>query len=262
MAESLMGSSDSGDETPQFTEEEIEQAFSYFPTPEFWTDEDNLDMLQAILDFKFNAYPGSEFEADVEYYRNSRLVVYCLVCSNVELRSYEHFSTHVDGKPHKKKAARSGCEGTYTTLKTLTLLPISKAKMTYEEGTLEYELQRSSVPVIGMGFVFKEKFRGKMVYSCQLCIEPRLDHKEMFKHLTGNSHAMEYLAVKFQKKVSLANLSAERARVYECEGGVNFSIIDFTSHLPEGMQESCESGSTLSTPRVSRLSLKNRSKKD
>ncbi|XP_063593809.1 uncharacterized protein LOC134770794 [Penaeus indicus] len=152
MAESLMGSSDSDDETPQFTEEEIEEAiWSDFPTSEFWTDEDNLDMLQAILDFQFNAYPGSEFEADVEYYRTSRLVVYCLVCSNVELKSYEHFSTHVAGEPHKKKAARSGCGDTYSTLKTISLVPISKAKMTYAEGTLEYELQGSSVPVIGKG---------------------------------------------------------------------------------------------------------------
>ncbi|XP_037792025.1 uncharacterized protein LOC119587352 [Penaeus monodon] len=158
MAEALMGSDDSIYEAQQFTEEEIEEAFqSDFLTKEFWSDEDNLDMLQAILDFKFNASPGSEFEADVMYCRNSRLLVYCLSMSFKDL-------------------------------------------------------------------------------VCQLLF-----------------HAMEYLATKFQKNVSLANLSAERSRVYECEGGVNFSILDFSSHLPAEMQESQESDSKLSTLRVSRL---------
>lgn len=254
-----MGSDDSADEAPQFTEEEIEEAWwTDFTTSDFWTDEDNVDMLQAILDLKYNDYPGSELEADVEYFSNPRLVVYCLVCSNVELRSYKHFSTHVDGKPHKKKAAKSVYEDTCSTVKRLSLLPISKARMTYAEGTLEYELQRSSVPAIGMGFVFKEKYRGKIVYSCQLCSEARLDHDDMFKHLTCSSHAMEYIFVKFQKNVSLANLPVERSRVYECEGGVNFSIVDFSSHLPSKLQEASKSSSTLSPTRVSRLSLKDR----
>lgn len=30
-------------------------------------------------DLKYNDYPGSELEADVEYFSNPRLVVYCLV---------------------------------------------------------------------------------------------------------------------------------------------------------------------------------------
>ncbi|XP_042862190.1 uncharacterized protein LOC122247205 [Penaeus japonicus] len=251
MAESLMGSDDSAYDAPQFTEEQINKAYRMeFCTREFWIKEENVDILQAIVDSKFSAHPGSEFEADVEYYSNPRLVVYCLAC-NVELRSYENFIIHVAGKPHKKRAIRPVYKDTDNTLSNRTLQPISKGKVSFPENSLEYDLQRSGVPVIGMSFIFKECYRRKIVYSCQLCNKPRLDHDEMFKHLTGDDHAREYLAVKFQKRVTLANLPAERALIHEREGGVNFSIPDFSSHL----QGAEEGGSTTSLARFSRLSL-------
>ncbi|XP_069186236.1 uncharacterized protein [Procambarus clarkii] len=69
-----------GEEDASYTEEEIERAFREdFPTNDFWTDENNVDILQCILDKEFNSEPGYEYEASYMDCSTPRLIVICLV---------------------------------------------------------------------------------------------------------------------------------------------------------------------------------------
>ncbi|XP_069186212.1 uncharacterized protein [Procambarus clarkii] len=235
-----------GEEDASYTEEEIERAFREdFPTNDFWTDENNVDILQCILDKEFNSEPGYEYEASYMDYSTPRLIVICLLCGFVELKSYYHFMSHDKGKAHYKKRA---------SVQQMSVQPPQPAKgvsgvklgmfyKSFPTGSLEKEIIDSTVPIIGVSFIFKEIYYNQMTFSCQLCQMSRINQENMLTHLKSYEHTNRYVEVKFQEKLTKAELKVRRKEIMELEGKLHHPIKDFSSHLPLELQ--C--GSSLSS---------------
>ncbi|XP_069185085.1 uncharacterized protein [Procambarus clarkii] len=212
----------SREEDASYTEEEIERAFREdFPTNDFWTDENNVDILQCILDKEFNSEPGYEYEASYMDYSTPRLIVICLKRASVQQMSVQ---------PPQPAKGVSGVK-------------LGMFYKSFPTGSLEKEIIDSTVPIIGVSFIFKEIYYNQMTFSCQLCQMSRINQENMLTHLKSYEHTNRYVEVKFQEKLTKAELKVRRKEIMELEGKLHHPIKDFSSHLPLELQ--C--GSSLSS---------------
>ncbi|XP_069188103.1 uncharacterized protein [Procambarus clarkii] len=113
----------------------------------------------------------------------------------------------------------------------------------FPTGSLEKEIIDSTVPIIGVSFIFKEIYYNQMTFSCQLCQMSRINQENMLTHLKSYEHTNRYVEVKFQEKLTKAELKVRRKEIMELEGKLHHPIKDFSSHLPLELQ--C--GSSLSS---------------
>nr|XP_045598947.1 uncharacterized protein LOC123758535 [Procambarus clarkii] len=222
----------------------------FFPRRDFWEDHFNKSVLQQILDLKFNTQPINEYVAEKDHYQQKiRLKVLCTVC-RCDLKGYDPFMSHNDGKAHKKMRQsqvissvplRPNQDITSVQLwqsqrlhkggldkEELTLKSLSEPRNFFKVGTLEFYLDTSSSSIVGVGFVYRKDIHKMPTFTCDLCKVNCLSQKKISEHLQDTYHALLYMRVKFRRDVATDNLARECRKVVKNEGRISNVILDFS----------------------------------
>ncbi|XP_064122001.1 uncharacterized protein LOC135226409 isoform X2 [Macrobrachium nipponense] len=223
------------------TRDEARDVMEMSQQKDFWTVEmieDNSIQLQGALDVLYNSEGGSDYQVEyTDSLSTRRLVINCTIC-NVLLSSYDTFSSHENGKSHKKVRQHILGSKQANEKGELKLKPMNALRGVYPPGSLEDKIDRGKHPVLGIQFVYKEIIKEETYFTCQLCTNKKYAvsgvKDEMYNHLISKNHSRRYLDVKFGlNNIGSSSFASEVAKIEELEGRIHAPIMDFTSLLPK-----------------------------
>ncbi|KAL7645041.1 UNVERIFIED_CONTAM: hypothetical protein RMT77_003411 [Armadillidium vulgare] len=227
------------------TEEKIKEGKEFMRMKEFWLiyDEDNFDLLQAILDTYYNECPNTYSAEILDHQNSSRLVIRCNVCNGKQLSSYDPFFSHNNGKNHKKNLAKrqDNSECALAELPVLEFKKLGDVENPHERGTLEFDLFETVHDIIGYQFLYREIKNTGEFMTCQLCARNDDKYKCMkissaLRHMKSKDHQNNYLRTKFGiKNSTLENENARQkyiADVIQLEGKLLHKILTIDTTDP------------------------------
>ncbi|XP_069193940.1 uncharacterized protein [Procambarus clarkii] len=171
------------------------------PERAFWIVDcfcNNYNRLQDVLDVLYNTLPGNDYSVSyLASQKGTRLVIFCQVC-RIELTSFGPFSSHNNGKSHKRRQQQAASTKSVNKGRTLEHRRLNEPKGIFLKGSLEDLIDSTRFIILGVQFVYKECICGQYCFTCQLCqgdceVE-RVNASTMFTHLRSVVHNKKYMA--------------------------------------------------------------------
>ncbi|RXG73953.1 hypothetical protein Avbf_05040 [Armadillidium vulgare] len=242
------------------TEEKIKEGKEFMRMKEFWLiyDEDNFDLLQAILDTYYNECPNTYSAEILDHQNSSRLVIRCNMPRHYEKKEgtrrimyvmvnssarMTHFFLTIMAKITKRNLAKrqDNSECALAELPVLEFKKLGDVENPHERGTLEFDLFETVHDIIGYQFLYREIKNTGEFMTCQLCARNDDKYKCMkissaLRHMKSKDHQNNYLRTKFGiKNSTLENENARQkyiADVIQLEGKLLHKILTIDTTDP------------------------------